>query len=138
MEAAQVRPTESLTDRAGTAAGQETGASSGDVLSSPRLVLVIDQFEELFTQRADEPERKAFIRALCAAAGTGAAAAPGPGRASWAQDRLSSRDAPALVVVGVRADFYARSAVYPELVPYLQADVGGSANRFYTPIGLLA
>ena len=36
-------------------------------MSSPRLVLIIDQFEEVFTQCAGEQERQAFIRALCAA-----------------------------------------------------------------------
>ena len=33
---------------------------------------------------------------------------------------LSPRDAPALVMIGMRTDFYARSATYYELVPYLQ------------------
>ena len=82
-------------------------------------MLIVDQFEEVFTQCTDEQERRTFIHALCAAAGmTAAAALPGGGDAS--PGLLSSRDAPALVVIGIRADFYARSATYPELVPYLQ------------------
>ena len=83
------------------------------------MVLVIDQFEEVFTQCSDELERQAFIRALCAAAGVNAAAAAAPGHGG-SMGLLSSRDAPTLVVVGMRADFYARSVTYPELVPYLQ------------------
>ena len=81
-------------------------------------MLIVDQFEELFTQCTDEHERRAFIDALCAAAGT-TAAAPVPG-GGGTPGVLSPRDAPALVVIGMRADFYARSAAYPELVPYLQ------------------
>jgi conflict system STAND superfamily ATPase len=94
-------------------------ASPGQVASSPRLVLIVDQFEELFTQCTDERERRAFIHALCAAAGT-TAAAPLPGGSSMSGVLLTSRVAPALVVIGMRADFYTRSAAYPELVPYLQ------------------
>jgi hypothetical protein len=63
-----------------------------------RLVLVVDQFEELFMQCPDEAEdqRRAFITALHAAAtvnGTGGARA-------------------ALVVLVVRADFEARCVRY--------------------------
>ena len=107
-------------DGATAAAGRAVGAGPGRVACSPRLVLIVDQFEEVFTQCTDEQERGAFIHALCAAAGTTAAAAPLPGDGGTSGGLLSSRDAPALVVVGIRADFYARSATYPELVPYLQ------------------
>ncbi|MFD0658433.1 nSTAND1 domain-containing NTPase [Thermocatellispora tengchongensis] len=58
-----------------------------------RVVLVVDQFEEVFTQCEDEAGRAAFIRALHAAASDGSA----------------------LVVAAVRADFYGRCAEYPEL-----------------------
>ena len=84
---------------------------------SSRLVLVIDQFEELFTQCPDERERQAFIRALCTAAGL-TAAAVGPPGSEW-EDRGAAGSS-ALVIIGIRADFYARCATYPELVPYLQ------------------
>ena len=81
-------------------------------------MLIVDQFEEVFTQCPDEQERRAFIHALCAAAGT-TAAAPRPGGAT-SGGLLSSRDAPAVVVIGIRADFYARSATHPVLARFLQ------------------
>ena len=81
------------------------GGAAG-VSQEPRLILLIDQFEEVFTQCADEQERRAFIDSVCAAAGVHS-------------DDGSAGPGPALVVVGIRADFFARSA-YPELVPYLQ------------------
>ena len=65
-----------------------------------RLLLVVDQFEELFTQCPDEGQRRAFITALHAAATAG----HGPDQAPAA-----------LVVLGVRADFEARCADYPQL-----------------------
>jgi hypothetical protein len=70
-----------------------------------RLLLVVDQFEELFTQCDQEGQRRAFITALHAAAAT----APGPGQAPAA-----------LVVVGVRADFEAQCADYPHLAGPVQ------------------
>ena len=70
-----------------------------------RLLLLIDQFEQLFTQCDSESERRAFISALHAAATVG----QGP------------RQAPAaLVVLVVRADFEARCAGYPELADAVQ------------------
>jgi len=70
-----------------------------------RLLLMVDQFEELFTQCADEGQRRAFITALHAAATTG----QGPDQAPAA-----------LVVLGVRADFEARCADYPQLAGPVQ------------------
>ncbi len=102
----------------GATAAADQAAEVTRVAFSPRLVLIVDQFEELFTQCTDEQERRAFIHALCAAAGT-TAAAPLPGGGGM-PGMLSPRDASALVVIGMRTDFYARSAAYPELVPYLQ------------------
>jgi WD40 repeat protein/transcriptional regulator with XRE-family HTH domain len=78
------------------------GPGRGDERGPGRLVLVVDQFEELFTQCAEEGQRRAFIAALAAAAGPG----PGPGAA--------------LVVLGVRADFEARCADYPVLAGPVQ------------------
>ena len=75
-----------------------------DQLRRRRLLLVVDQFEELFTQCAEEGERRAFITALAAAA-AGDGAGPGPA---------------ALVVLGVRADFEARCADYPPLAGSVQ------------------
>jgi WD40 repeat protein/DNA-binding XRE family transcriptional regulator len=70
-----------------------------------RLLLVVDQFEELFTQCPDEGQRQAFITALHAAATAG----HGPDQAPAA-----------LVVLGVRADFEARCADYPQLADAVQ------------------
>src|SRR5262245_34164439 len=70
-----------------------------------RLLLVVDQFEELFTQCADEGQRRAFIAALHAAA----TARHGP-------DQTPA----ALVVLGVRADFEVRCADYPQLADAVQ------------------
>jgi WD40 repeat protein len=66
-----------------------------------RLLLVIDQFEQLFTQCPDEEQRRAYVAALHAAAAPGTAPA-------------------ALIVLGVRADFEARCADYPQLVEAIQ------------------
>jgi transcriptional regulator with XRE-family HTH domain len=60
-----------------------------------RLVVVVDQFEELFTLCAHEDERRCFVDALIAA---------------W-RDPASS----VVVIVALRADFYGRMAAYPEL-----------------------
>ena len=70
-----------------------------------RLLLVVDQFEELFTQCPDERQRRAFIIALHAAATAG----HGPDQAPAA-----------LVVLGMRADFEARCADYPQLADAVQ------------------
>jgi transcriptional regulator with XRE-family HTH domain/Tol biopolymer transport system component len=68
------------------------------------VVLVVDQFEELFTQCADEGQRRAFITALHTVA-----TPHGP-------DQVPA----ALVVLGVRADFEARCANYPHLSDAVQ------------------
>jgi WD40 repeat protein len=70
-----------------------------------RLLLVVDQFEQLFTQCDVARERQAFIAALHAAATAG----------------QGDQQLPAgLVVLVVRADFEARLADYPLLVPAVQ------------------
>lgn len=61
-----------------------------------RTIVVVDQFEELFTDCSDEQHRQEFIEALHA----------GPFR----------------VVIGMRADFYARALRYPLLAAALQHD----------------
>ncbi|MFD7664272.1 helix-turn-helix domain-containing protein [Streptomyces sp. NPDC059788] len=67
----------------------------------PRLVLVVDQFEEVFTACEDPHERRAFVAALCAAA----------------------RHAPCAVVLCVRADFYGACLDHPPLAPALSAGI---------------
>jgi WD40 repeat protein len=78
--------------------------TSGSRGPDPRLVLVVDQFEETFTMCEDPDERLAFIQALCAAT----------------QAAGDGRPPPAAVVLGVRADFYSACAGYPRLVGSLQ------------------
>jgi len=87
-------------------AGDPDGHPAGrDQLGQQRLVLVVDQFEELFTQCPEEGQRRAFITALHAAATAG----HGP-----------DQSPAALVVLGVRADFEARCADYPQLAGPVQ------------------
>ena len=93
--------------------GTSSWAAERPAAAGPRLVLIVDQFEEVFTQCSDEHERRAFIQALCAAAGTTA-------DSGLVRRKADAREAPMLVAIGMRADFYARAAAYPELVPHLQ------------------
>jgi WD40 repeat protein len=77
-----------------------------------RLLVVVDQFEEVFTACSDELERLAFIRALSAAA------------EASSHDRPASEgsdvEPAAIVVIGLRADFYPHALQYPELLPALR------------------
>ncbi|MDX3191654.1 helix-turn-helix domain-containing protein [Streptomyces sp. MN03-5084-2B] len=61
-------------------------------------VLIVDQFEELFTLCEDEPGRRRFVEALAGLAASGEG----------------------LVVLSLRADFYDRCLAYPELVAALR------------------
>jgi WD40 repeat protein len=63
------------------------------------LVVVVDQFEEIFTLCESESERRAYVQALQA---------------------ICTPPAPGVVVLGLRADFYGRCLDHPELVPALQ------------------
>jgi WD40 repeat protein len=74
--------------------------------NSDRLLLVVDQFEELFTLCRREAERKAFIDNLLAAAC--------PSEPGGEDGECDTRQRVAVVVV-LRADFYAHCAPYPEL-----------------------
>ncbi|MFJ3667651.1 AAA family ATPase [Streptomyces sp. NPDC090106] len=69
-----------------------------------RPVLLVDQFEETFTLSAEETTRRAFVRLLHAASTSSSSGDP----------------APALVVLGVRADFYEQCLAHPELADALQ------------------
>ncbi|MEU9338736.1 hypothetical protein AB0D49_37245 [Streptomyces sp. NPDC048290] len=66
-------------------------------------VLIVDQFEELFTLCADDDVRRAFVHMLHTAA------SPPPGGGP-----------PVLVLLGIRADFYERCLRHPELADALQ------------------
>ncbi len=95
----------------GRGAGQGSGAPAGTAGGAPpRLVLVVDQFEELFTVGEDAGvnavERKAFVTALHAMATIPA----GPRRLP-----------PALVVVVVRADYLGHLIADPPLKAALDA-----------------
>jgi WD40 repeat protein len=70
-----------------------------------RLLLVVDQFEQLFALCPDEEQRRAFITALHAAA---------------TLRQGEDHEPAALIVLGVRADFEARCADYPQLVGAVQ------------------
>jgi WD40 repeat protein/class 3 adenylate cyclase len=67
-----------------------------------RLVLVVDQAEELFTTTVDRHERNAFVSALVRAA-----------------DEDNER---VIVVLTIRADFYGHCADYPDLARLLAAN----------------
>jgi WD40 repeat protein/DNA-binding SARP family transcriptional activator len=76
---------------------RELHSSGLEVCRDDRVVLAVDQFEEIFTACRDEAERAAFIDALA----------------------RRPREAGGLVVLAVRADFYARCAAYPRLAKLL-------------------
>lgn len=60
----------------------------------PRLLLIVDPFEELFTQVREESERQAFIAALAA---------------------LANTPSPVTLVIGLRDHFFGRCFEYPAL-----------------------
>ncbi|MEU3455833.1 AAA family ATPase, partial [Micromonospora sp. NPDC006766] len=79
------------------------GTAARQVREQGRLVLVVDQFEDLFTLADDGEEQQPFLAAL-----TAIATGPAGGRA------------PGVVVLGVRGDFVDRCAGFPALVAVLQ------------------
>jgi WD40 repeat protein len=79
------------------------GAPGRPGQDSPRLVLVVDQFERVFA--ADHLDRSAFIEAVCAAAAKPAGPVAEP---------------PALAVIAVRGDHWGRCAEYPPLLRAMQ------------------
>ena len=81
--------------------GGAPGGALGQLAPGERLVIAVDQLEELFTLCEQEGERAAFAGRLAAAAGD-------------AERR-------ALVVVALRADFYGRLASYPRLAALVSA-----------------
>ncbi|MFE7298312.1 nSTAND1 domain-containing NTPase [Streptomyces sp. NPDC057579] len=85
--------------RAATAARAEPGTAA-----AARPVVIVDQFEEAFTLCSDEAARRTFIELLHAACTPTDAGDP----------------AAALVILGVRADFYEQCLGHPELADALQ------------------
>ncbi len=77
--------------------GRDPGEASGTPDGGdPGLLIVVDQFEEIFTACRDEAEQVRFISAICALTG------------------------PAVVVLALRADFYDPALRHPELARALQ------------------
>ncbi|MEU3312439.1 hypothetical protein ABZ743_07230 [Streptomyces sp. NPDC006662] len=87
-------------DRARRALATEGATESGTEPAAAERVLVVDQFEEVFTVCADPAERSRFVTEIVAAARR-----PGSG---------------CRVVLGVRADFYGHCTRHPELVDVLR------------------
>jgi WD40 repeat protein len=87
--------------RAALSAGEDPlGAAASILPPAARPLIVVDQFEELFTTTTDADERERFIDLLVNAAAEGLAT----------------------VIVAVRADFYGRCAAYPGLAELLGAN----------------
>jgi len=111
------RPLAELAVRLGTIAGVPAGALLEDLTADParahlairqalagaprqaELLLVVDQFEEVFSICTDEQERAAFIASVLAI--------------------CQAQDSRARVVLAARADSYMRFADHPELVAAL-------------------
>ncbi|MEV4379311.1 hypothetical protein [Streptosporangium sp. NPDC049644] len=72
-----------------------------------RVVVVVDQFEELFTLCGDEAQRRLFVDLLTRMTTTGT-------------DTGGKAQPAGLVVIGIRADFYDAIADYPELYSAFQ------------------
>jgi transcriptional regulator with XRE-family HTH domain len=66
-----------------------------------RVVLFVDQFEEVFTQTTSEEERQHFLDLLVTA--------------------MSEPQGPAIVILTLRADFYDRPMQYPDLFHLIEA-----------------
>ena len=112
------QPVAALAGQVAALAGGPAGPAGGVLLAEPEalhravvlalagkpagaeLLLVVDQFEELFTVCTDRVQRDCFVRALLAA--------------------VTADGACTRVVLGVRADFYAQCARWPELVTALR------------------
>jgi len=97
-----------------------------DAMDDRQAVIIVDQFEELFTACPDERQRRIFIEALRALCRKSADAS---GRSTASVARVTGSrggtgtEAAAVVVLGVRADFFGHCAAHEELVPALEQPV---------------
>src|SRR5215213_6457277 len=79
--------------------GQALPSTLGGLRPGERLVLAVDQLEEVFTGCGDDEDRALFLATLAEAA--------------------ADRDRRAVLVVALRADFYGRLAAYPRFAELL-------------------
>jgi energy-coupling factor transporter ATP-binding protein EcfA2 len=101
---------------AGAAEDHVVGGSRQQVGGSQmarRLVLIVDQFEEIFAPHVGEEARRVFVRALLSAA------APQIPVSSLGPAHPDA-DAAAIVVLGMRADFFTHCVSDPLLCQHLQ------------------
>ena len=94
-----------LTARQAALAARVRAGATADEPGQQRVLIIVDQAEQLFTQCPAGQQRQAFLAALHAAATIG-----------HGQSNLPA----ALVVLVIRADFEARLADYPELAEAVQ------------------
>src|SRR6266545_2977557 len=115
-------PVEALATRIAALTGTAPGAVAKELTADPRkcllellpsprgqgrVVLIVDQFEELFTLCADDQQPRMFIDLLTRIAGSQA-------------DLDAGAEPAVLVILGIRADFYATCVDYPQLRAALQ------------------
>ncbi|MGD9047858.1 MAG: hypothetical protein PVF77_07380, partial [Anaerolineae bacterium] len=86
---------QALADAASSGGKPDDAAASGKQPETVKLLLVVDQFEEIFALCHDEAERQRFIDALL-----------------YAVEAVEGR---VVVLPTIRADFYGRCADYPRL-----------------------
>ena len=96
------RPMDELATVLESSAEDPLAAALDELSPGERLLLAVDQLEELFTACRSDTERAAFIATLTRAA--------------------TDPEGRALVVVALRADFYGRFAAYPQLAELLGAN----------------
>ncbi len=89
---------QSVTMRPGERPLEELDAATAGVNGEGRLVLVVDQLEEIFTLCKDEEQRESFAARLVS---------------------LAADPEHHAVVLGLRGDFYGHCAAYPELAELL-------------------
>ncbi|MEV8638774.1 caspase family protein, partial [Streptosporangium sp. NPDC051023] len=119
------------------------GSLLRQAMGTRQAVIVADQFEELFTACSDEHQRRTFIRALHTLGQRTTGATPAQGTANTTSTADSTKGtagsgtaktavtaatagvatsgtAVAVVVIGMRADFFGHCATHLELVPALE------------------